>query len=170
MFYKISFLQYFSKFTKIQLRLTSSLGKIKSQISMGFVFSTFSLHSLLEKFKKYKKKTNMLHKIQSKTFVSGPLFVSVFFKIYFYTIFFNKPPRKYLNFTIKENMRGKHAKDETFRHAFSRVLVTGNLKLNLGACQEELFHLDLRKNYSRKNYSILISDKIFRTSLFENYS
>ena len=137
---------------------------------MGFVFGTFSLHSLLEKFKKYKKKINMLRKIQSKTFVPGPLFVSVFFKIYFYTIFFNKPPRKYLNFTIKENMRGKHAKDETFRHAFSRALVTGNLKLNLGACQKELFHLDLRKNYSRKNYSILISDEIFRTSLFENYS
>ena len=38
-------------------------------------------------------------------------------------------------------------KKEIFRNAFcqsfSYYLVTGNLKLNLGACQEELFHLEL---------------------------
>ena len=43
--------------------------------------------------------------------------------MYFYTIFFKEPPRKYLNFTIRENMRGERAKDETFRNAFSRALV-----------------------------------------------
>ena len=44
-------------------------------------------------------------------------------KMYFYTFFFKEPPRKYLNFIIKENMRGERAKDETFRNAFSQTLV-----------------------------------------------
>ena len=52
---------------------------------------------------------------------------SVFFlecaKMYFYTLFLKEPPGKYLNFIIKENMRGECAKDETFRNAFSRTLV-----------------------------------------------
>ena len=40
-------------------------------------------------------------------------------------------------------MRGEGAKDGTFRNIFSRTLViTGNLQLMLGACQEELFHLE----------------------------
>ena len=43
-------------------------------------------------------------------------------------------------------MRGARAKDETFRNALSRtlviIMVIGNLKLKLGACQEELFHLE----------------------------
>ena len=67
------------------------------------------------------------------------------------SFFFNEPPRKYLNFTIKENMRGELAKDETFPNAFpnfSYYLVTGNLKLKLGACQKELFHLELGLNIS----------------------
>ena len=39
-------------------------------------------------------------------------------------------------------MRGERAKDETFRNIFSLTLViSGNLKLKLGACQEELLHL-----------------------------
>ena len=39
-------------------------------------------------------------------------------------------------------MRGECAKDETFRNIFSLTLViSGNLKLKLGACQEELLHL-----------------------------
>ena len=61
--------------------------------------------------------------------------------MYFSTIFL-KSPKEYLNFTTKKNMRGERAKDETFRNIFSRTLViTGNLKLKLGACQEELLHL-----------------------------
>ena len=52
-------------------------------------------------------------------------------------------PEKYLNFTIKENMIGEFAKDKTcFFSNFSYYLVTGNLKLNLGASQEELFCLE----------------------------
>ena len=34
-------------------------------------------------------------------------------------MFLKEPPRKYLNFIIKENIRGEHAKDETLRNAFS---------------------------------------------------
>ena len=48
-------------------------------------------------------------------------------------------------------MRGELAKDETFPNAFpnfSYYLVTGNLKLKLGACQKELFHLELGLNIS----------------------
>ena len=61
--------------------------------------------------------------------------------MYFSTIFL-KSPKEYLNFTTKKNMRGERAKDETFRNIFSRTLViTGYLKLKLGACQEELLHL-----------------------------
>ena len=44
-------------------------------------------------------------------------------EMYFYKLFFKEPLRKYLNFTIKENMRGERAKDETFRNAFSHTLV-----------------------------------------------
>ena len=43
--------------------------------------------------------------------------------MYFYTPFFKELTRKYLNFTTKENMRGEHAKDETFRNGFPRTLV-----------------------------------------------
>ena len=43
--------------------------------------------------------------------------------IYFCTLFFKEPSRKYLNFTIGENMRDERAKDEIFRNAFSRTLV-----------------------------------------------
>ena len=46
-----------------------------------------------------------------------------FAKKYFYTLFFKEPPRKYLNFTIKENMRGKRVKDETFRNVIIWSLV-----------------------------------------------
>ena len=43
--------------------------------------------------------------------------------MYFCTLFFKEPPNKYLNFTIKENMRAEREKDETFRNAFPRTLV-----------------------------------------------
>ena len=36
---------------------------------------------------------------------------------------FKEPPKKYLNFTIKENMRGECVKYEIFQNAFSRTLV-----------------------------------------------
>ena len=55
------------------------------------------------------------------------LFRSVFFlecgKMYLYKPFFKEPQRKYSNFTIKKNMRGERAKDETFQNGFSRTLV-----------------------------------------------
>ena len=60
--------------------------------------------------------------------------------------FLKEPPRKYLNFTIKENMRGERVKDETFRNALSYYLITSNLKLKLGAGQEELFYLEFGWN------------------------
>ena len=41
----------------------------------------------------------------------------------FLHIFFKDPPKKYLNFTIKQNARDEHAKDDTFRNAFSWTLV-----------------------------------------------
>ena len=80
---------------------------------------------------------------------SQNLYVSVFFRVCqnVFLHFFLRLPRKYLNFTIKENMRGERAKDETFRNVFfpnfSYYLVTANLKLKLGPCQEEIFHLEL---------------------------
>ena len=43
--------------------------------------------------------------------------------MYFCKLFFKKPQKKYLNFTIKENMKGEQAKNETFQNAFSRTLV-----------------------------------------------
>ena len=43
--------------------------------------------------------------------------------MYFYAPFFKEPPRKYLNFTVKENMTGEHAKHETLRNSFSQTLV-----------------------------------------------
>ena len=66
-------------------------------------------------------------------------FFSEYAKMYFYTLFLKDFPRKH------------YAKDETFRNAFSQTysyafyyyFVMGNLKLKLGACQGELFHLAL---------------------------
>ena len=41
----------------------------------------------------------------------------------FLPIFLKESPRRYLNFTIKETMRGERAKNETFRNALSQNLV-----------------------------------------------
>ena len=41
--------------------------------------------------------------------------------VFLHTLF-KEPPRKYLNSTIKENMRGERAKDETFRNSPSSVI------------------------------------------------
>ena len=44
-------------------------------------------------------------------------------KLTYVSVFLECAKRKYLEFTTKENMRGKRAKDETLRKAFSRTLV-----------------------------------------------
>ena len=51
------------------------------------------------------------------------MYFYTFFYKSFYTRLFKEPPRKYLNFTIKGNIRSERAKDETFRNAFSPTLV-----------------------------------------------
>ena len=54
------------------------------------------------------------------------IFVSLFLESVpkcIFTQFLKELPMKYLNFTIKENMRGERAKNETFRNAFPRTLV-----------------------------------------------
>ena len=61
------------------------------------------------------------------------VFLSECAKCLFKQYIFKDPPKKYLNLTMKENMRGKCAKAGTcFFPKFSYYLVTGNLKLKLG--------------------------------------
>ena len=85
-----------------------------------------------------KQLLRLIKNIKIYLFNSYDLNMLCFFRVcqnVFLHPFFKEPPRKYLNFTIKENVRGEREKDETFRNAFSRIY--------LGACQDELFHLEL---------------------------
>ena len=62
----------------------------------------------------------------------------------FYALVFKESQRKYLSFTINENMRDECAKDETFRNGFPKLwLLSGHWSWSLVTGQEELFHLEL---------------------------
>ena len=85
--------------------------------------------------------------------------------MYFYILFLKHPSRKYLNFTIKENMRGEHEirqdKDKRFRNAFSRTLViTLSLVMLVTLAKVSSLSGKIFQSWSQMKYSKLRHSRI----------